>query len=164
MANLRKLQKVDSSNIVRCMATSMVPWQHAFDWASLGTNQKFVDGVMREGKICLLEIDIQGCEKVYASQLECNYIFIDPPSFEALKARLAQRYITLPSRTFSNRGTETPEQVARRLTTAENELKRVKDLSYFTHILNDDLDTCYKMVVEQLNTWYPSLKLSVPKS
>lgn len=46
---------------------------------------------MNEGKVCILEIDIQGAEKIKANNLDCNHIFFDPPSFETLKERLLKR-------------------------------------------------------------------------
>jgi guanylate kinase len=35
-------------------------------------------------KICLLDIDIQGGQKIYKVHPEWNYLFITPPSIEAL--------------------------------------------------------------------------------
>ena len=62
----------------------------------------------------ILEIDLQGARRVKerASELGLDvvYVFLAPPSFEELKRRLI------------GRGTETPEQQARRLQTAKVEL------------------------------------------
>ncbi|MBT1176583.1 guanylate kinase [Bifidobacterium callimiconis] len=62
----------------------------------------------------ILEIDLQGARRVKqrASELGLDvlYVFLAPPSFEELKRRLI------------GRGTETPEQQARRLETAKIEL------------------------------------------
>lgn len=46
---------------------------------------------------------------------------------------------------FLNRGTETEEQVQKRLRNAKEELKQGQSPGLFDHILvNDDLETCYK--------------------
>lgn len=62
----------------------------------------------------ILEIDLQGARRVKerASELglEVVYVFLAPPSFDELVARL------------KGRGTETPEQQAKRLETARVEL------------------------------------------
>lgn len=62
----------------------------------------------------LLEIDLQGARRVKERAQELNldvvYVFLAPPSFEELKHRLV------------GRGTETPEQQAKRLETAKVEL------------------------------------------
>lgn len=43
------------------------------------------------------------------------------------------------------RGTETEEQIKKRLRTAKNELEQFKTPGLFDHILvNDDLETCYQ--------------------
>lgn len=56
-----------------------------------GTSISAVDHVSRHGKICILEIDIQGAEKVAKTQLKPYYFFISPPNFDELEARLRGR-------------------------------------------------------------------------
>jgi len=52
-----------------------------------GTNKKSVKETMEKGKICLLEIDLQGAEKIFRSGFAANFIFILPPSEEVLRER-----------------------------------------------------------------------------
>lgn len=71
------------------------------------------------------------------SGIDARYIFIAPPSVEALESRLR------------GRGTETEESIQKRLTQAKEELEYsntpgVHDII----ILNDDLDTAYKELDE----------------
>jgi guanylate kinase len=40
---------------------------------------------------CILDIDIQGAEQVKKSSLEAIFVFVSPPSFEELEARLRGR-------------------------------------------------------------------------
>ena len=79
-----------------------------------GTPKQHVMNLLDEGKSVLLEIDIQGARSVKqrAGELgiEVMTVFIAPPSFEELERRLI------------GRGTETPEQQAKRLETAKIEL------------------------------------------
>nr|GMD41743.1 guanylate kinase 2-like [Ipomoea batatas]GMD47951.1 guanylate kinase 2-like [Ipomoea batatas] len=98
-----------------------------------GTSVEAVEVVADSGKRCILDIDVQGARSVRASSLEAIFIFIAPPSFEKLEKRLRAR------------GTETEEQVQKRLRNAKEELKQGQSPGLFDHILvNDDLETCYK--------------------
>ena len=63
-----------------------------------GTLEALVHEIMQSSKvktyniqICLLDIDVQGAEKVYAKYPHWNYIFIEPKSIEQLKSRLEHR-------------------------------------------------------------------------
>jgi guanylate kinase len=71
----------------------------------------------------LLEIEVQGARQVREALPETVQVFIAPPSRDALRARLI------------GRGTDDPEQVARRLDTAERELEAQGE---FTHVVVND--------------------------
>ena len=47
-----------------------------------------VDAVRLAGKICILDIDLQGVRSVKKSDLRPNYVLIEPPSLEKLEERL----------------------------------------------------------------------------
>jgi guanylate kinase len=69
---------------------------------------------------------------------EANLIFIAPPSLEELKKRLI------------GRGTETPEEVAIRLKTAEIELAA---LGSFDHVVvNNEVAQCAKEVLDLMQS------------
>lgn len=98
-----------------------------------GTSVEAVEVVADDGKRCILDIDVQGASSVSASSLEAIFVFICPPSMDELEKRLRAR------------GTETEEQVLKRLRNAEAEIEQGKSLGIFDHILyNDDLEECYK--------------------
>ncbi|CAN4118457.1 unnamed protein product [Withania somnifera] len=98
-----------------------------------GTSVEAVEVVADAGKICILDIDVQGARSVRASALEAIFIFISPPSYEELEKRLRAR------------ATETEEQIQKRLRNARAELEQGKSSGLFDHILvNDDLETCYE--------------------
>ena len=74
----------------------------------------------------MLEIEVQGARQIARSLPEAVRIFIAPPSEEALRNRLV------------GRGTDTAEDVERRLQTAREELAAQDE---FTHVVrNDRLD------------------------
>jgi guanylate kinase len=75
------------------------------------------------GRPVLLEIEVQGARQVRAALPDTVQVFIAPPSRDALRARLI------------GRGTDDPEQVARRLETAERELGAQDE---FTHVVVND--------------------------
>ncbi|KAG0455188.1 hypothetical protein HPP92_024480 [Vanilla planifolia] len=98
-----------------------------------GTSIEAVDVVSNSGKICILDIDVQGARSVRASSLEAIFIFVCPPSFKELEARLRAR------------GTETEEQIQKRLRNAKAELDHAKIPGLFDHMLvNDELEPCYQ--------------------
>lgn len=70
-----------------------------------------VESVRKQGKICILDIDVQGVQKVKESSLQPLYLFISPPSMESLEKRLR------------GRGTETEDQMKMRLGNAAKELE-----------------------------------------
>jgi guanylate kinase len=75
------------------------------------------------GRPVLLEIEVQGARQVREALPETVQVFIAPPSRDALRARLI------------GRGTDDPEQVARRLATAERELEAQGE---FTRVVVND--------------------------
>ena len=85
-------------------------------------------------KHLLLEIDLQGARQVKERIPQALTIFISPPNWEELEARLR------------NRGTETEEQIQTRLSTARTELASAGEFDF--NVTNQDLDTCVSEVVE----------------
>ncbi|KAF8043998.1 hypothetical protein BT93_A2088 [Corymbia citriodora subsp. variegata] len=104
-----------------------------------GTSIEAVEVVADEGKRCILDIDVQGAKSVRKSPLEAIFIFIRPPSMEVLEKRLRSR------------GTETEEQILKRLKNAKAELDEGISSGLFDHILyNDKLEECYQRLKELL--------------
>jgi guanylate kinase len=80
----------------------------------------------RPARGIVLEIDVQGARQVHERLPNAKRIFIDPPSFEALVERLVRR------------GSDSPEQIERRLGAAREELAARDEFDH--HVVNDDLD------------------------
>ena len=64
-----------------------------------GTSKTAVEEVLARGRICILDIDVQGVKAVKETDLSPMYVFIQPPSLEVLEQRLRDR------------GTETEESL-----------------------------------------------------
>jgi guanylate kinase len=90
----------------------------------------------------LFDIDVQGAEQIRERMPHGCYVFLLPPSRDALRKRLV------------NRGTDTPEVIEKRLANARTELEKAHKFNYL--IVNDDLDTAYR----QLRAVYLSCKLT----
>ncbi|MDO4898677.1 MAG: guanylate kinase [Rothia sp. (in: high G+C Gram-positive bacteria)] len=96
--------------------TSMVNNRQMLEWATVhnsykyGTIRSMVEKKLAEGKNVLLEIDLQGARQVRNAMPEAQLIFLAPPSWDELVARLV------------GRGTESPQEQEVRLETAKVEL------------------------------------------
>jgi len=53
-----------------------------------GTGKKFIDCLMEQGKVCVLDVDIQGAKSVSESDYKGVLIFIKPPTYQSLEDRL----------------------------------------------------------------------------
>lgn len=91
-----------------------------------GTARAPVEECLRRGRHVLLEIDWQGAQQVRRRMPECTTVFVLPPSREALEQRLRQR------------GTDSPEVIARRLREASGDVSHYADFDYV--IVNDSFE------------------------
>ena len=90
-----------------------------------GTPCAPVDNWLKEGRDVILEIDVNGKEKVREKAPEAVSVFILPPSMAVLKERLLSR------------NTENEETARTRLAEAVSEIRRAGDYDYI--VVNDDL-------------------------
>lgn len=91
-----------------------------------GTPRAFVDRRMREGKIVLLDIDVQGAMQVRQSRSDAVLVFLMPPSLALLEERLR------------GRSTDADEVIERRLAAARREMRTAGAYDYV--LVNRDLD------------------------
>lgn len=104
----------------------------AFAGARYGTPRTPVLEARKQGKNVLLEIDIEGAKQVKAKEPEALLVFLQPPSWEELVARL------------EGRGTDSAERRSARLELAQEELAQAH---YFDEsLINDQVES----VVEHL--------------
>lgn len=112
-----------------------------------GTSVQAVESVRTSGKICILDIDVQGVQNLKKSPLEPYYLFIAPPSMEVLEKRLRDR------------NTESEEDIEKRIGNAAGELEYGKAEGNFDKVLtNDGLDDAFAELLGIFQTWYPHLK------
>jgi guanylate kinase len=107
-----------------------------------GTSFAAIDSVTNTGKICILDIDIQGVENVKKSdkvdQSKVVYAMLVPPSIEELERRLRGRQ------------TDSDEVIVRRIARAREEMEYAKKTNEFWDaiLVNDNIDNCYDSLVE----------------
>lgn len=119
----------------------MVADGELLEWAEVhgrryGTPRAPIVEAIEAGDDVVLEIDVQGAEQLRKSGLPSVSIFIAPPSRDELEQRLRDR------------GTETEEQMARRLKIVDEEM--AASSSYDHVVVNDDLDETVARVEELL--------------
>ena len=91
-----------------------------------GTPEAPIRRLLNEGKNVMLEIEVQGAEKVMDHRSDVVSIFITIPSFEELERRLR------------GRGTESEEVIRGRMKTSQYELSRAFRYQYI--VLNDEVE------------------------
>jgi len=111
---------------------SMIKNDKFLEWAVYndnyyGTPVDAVNKKLERGEDVILEIEVQGALKVMEKCKDAVSIFIAPPVEEALYQRL------------KNRGSETEEQIKKRLKAAKDELSQKEKYDYI--VVNDDLET-----------------------
>jgi guanylate kinase len=91
---------------------------------------------MKKGKSFFSVIDLAGAKQVSTKVPQAIFIWISPPNMETLAKRL------------KNRGTETDEQIERRLNAAIKEMEEEKALKLFQHhIINNKLEVAVEELV-----------------
>lgn len=95
-------------------------------------SKESVEQVTKSGKVCVLDIDVEGVKQVKRSDLNPIYVFVKPPSMADLEQRLRDR------------GTETEDSLQRRLSASRNELLYGETQGNFDLVVtNDLLETAY---------------------
>ena len=113
-----------------------------------GTLRQPIVDVLNEGNSMILDIDVVGAAKVRhqvmhhlppEDPLRAGYmdIFVNPPSMDALRARL------------EGRGTDAPDVIERRLANAEGEMARAGE--YMFQVVNDDLHMAYRRLCDLID-------------
>jgi len=96
-----------------------------------GTSKSYVERALENSNL-LLDIDVQGAMNVKREFPDSTVVFIAPPTYEDLEKRLRAR------------GTETPEDLEKRLSDSRKELKLIDRFDYL--ILNQEAEEAYNML------------------
>lgn len=119
--------------------TRMINADEFLEWAEFagsryGTPQEQVEQALLQGRNVLLEIEIAGARQVKAHLPQSILVFLEPPTWEELVARL------------EGRGTDSPERRAERLELAQEELAAA---SFFDVVLiNDQVESVVARLIE----------------
>ena len=110
---------------------AMVAADAFVEWAEVhskryGTSRKAIEERMAQGADVILEIDFQGAVQIKHLFANAIGIFILPPSWEELRARLERR------------AEDTPEVIDKRLVNAQLEVAQVGQFDFV--IINDSFD------------------------
>ncbi|MEO9328553.1 guanylate kinase [Gordonia aurantiaca] len=121
----------------------MIEGDELLEWAEIhgglqrsGTPLSPVLAALEAGKPVLLEVDLVGARNVVKRLPEATTVFLAPPSWDELVARL------------TNRGTETPEAIERRLATAKVEMAAQDEFDHV--IVNNEVDRAASELVSLL--------------
>ncbi|HMN97509.1 MAG TPA: guanylate kinase [Phycisphaerales bacterium] len=100
-----------------------------------GTPRDPVERHLAEGRVVILDIDVQGALQVRRSMPEALLIFILPPDDEELLRRLRDR------------GRDDPEAIARRFAEAQREVAIARGSgAYDAFVVNSDLDAAVERI------------------
>lgn len=114
---------------------SMIQRNEFAEWAPVyghlyGTPRQALTETMEKGLDVLLEIDSQGAIQIKKRFDDAVYIYIMPPSIEALRLRL------------QHRAGDSPEEIQRRLQKAREEVWSYRE--YYYIVRNDDMKQALK--------------------
>jgi guanylate kinase len=134
---------VDYSFVTREQFQELIDADALLEWAEIhgglhrsGTPARPVRAAVAAGRPVLIEVDVAGARAVKAAMPEAVSVFLAPPSWAELEARLV------------GRGTETPEVMARRLDTARAALAAKGDFDQV--VVNSDLESACSELVSLL--------------
>ncbi len=111
-----------------------------------GTPREPVDDMMKAGKAVILEIEVQGAEKIRKIYPDVVSVFLMPPSIRVLEDRLR------------GRKTEDEETINHRLVIAREEIKKASEYDYI--VVNDTIEN----VVARIETIIDAERLKTSKN
>ncbi|KAH7389314.1 P-loop containing nucleoside triphosphate hydrolase protein [Phaeosphaeria sp. MPI-PUGE-AT-0046c] len=105
-----------------------------------GTSIEAVNDIAEKGRICILDIEMEGVKQVanHPTFPRPRFLFLSPPSMEILEQRLRSR------------ATDKEEAILKRLKQAKNEMDFANsgEAPHDKVVVNDDLDKAYQEVKE----------------
>lgn len=116
----------------------LLEWAVVHKAARYGTPRGPVDRALAEGRLALLEIDLQGARQVRERMPQARFVFLAPPSWEELVRRLV------------GRGTEDEAERERRLDTARAELAAEKEFD--ATVVNHTIPAAVEELVELMRS------------
>ena len=118
-------------------ADELLEWAEVFGKHKYGTPRDAVESALRQGKLMILEIDVQGGLQIRKQMPEAYMLFILPPSDEELLNRLRRR------------GRHSEEAIQRRFAEARKEIDTARASgAYDEFLVNDELQAVVKRAID----------------
>ena len=73
---------------------AFIECRQRYDGSFYGTANSELQRIKSNGKIPIIEVDVEGAIEINKQALEGNFLFIYPPSFEELRKRIGNRIET----------------------------------------------------------------------
>lgn len=119
-------------------ADALLEWADVFG-NYYGTPRKPVQEAMAQGRLVILEIDVQGAIQVKANMPDAFALFIEPPSEDVLLGRLRKRQ------------REDEAIIHKRFSKAKLEIAKARECGvYDQFVVNDDLEMSIDHVVQAI--------------
>lgn len=122
----------------------MIEQGEFIEWAEVhgnlyGTSRKVISDIIESGKDVMLDIDVQGAQQMRNNFKGGIYIFVLPPSLDALRKRL------------KDRGQNSPEEIERRVKRAIEEIREYKRYDYVivNDVFQDALDALRSIIIAE---------------
>jgi guanylate kinase len=112
----------------------LLEWAVVHNSHRYGTLRSTVERALERGRSVLLEIDLQGARQIRNTMPEANFVFLAPPSWDEMVARLV------------GRGTETAAEQRVRLETAKLELAAEPEFDHT--VINDRVERAAAELVQ----------------
>ncbi len=113
---------------------ALLEWAEVHGQNKYGTPRGPIESALSQGRSVLFEIDLQGARQIRETMPEARLVFLLPPDWDELVRRLRER------------GTESEEEIQRRLETANGELA-AKD-EFDVRVINRDVTEAAQQVVD----------------
>ena len=103
-----------------------------------------VEDVIRNNRICILDIDVQGVQNILKRVADATTILILPPSIEELSSRLHKR------------NTENEETIQLRLKNSVTEMEKASHIPFTKVIVNKDINESYQELEQSISHFLDS--------
>jgi guanylate kinase len=107
---------------------------------SYGVPKEDVREALKRGEDAIMRIDVQGAAHIKRIVPDALFIFLAPPSFEAILTRLG------------NRNTESPEDLQRRIDNYHQEMKAITTFDYVVINHDDGLNSTVDQILAIITT------------
>lgn len=125
---------MNNNEFIECRERSEGNWY--------GTSRAELENIKAQGKIPIIEVDVEGAKEINRQALESNFLFIYPPSFEELRRRIGNRI-------------ETEQEFKVRIREAITQIEMANNSVLFTNrLVNDTIEDAKDQFFTLINALY----------